>query len=106
MDAGAEWFYTEVAESCLEEGCPLETVEELILKLKAEKNPSAAMVSAINSLQSLVASPDANKNEIEKIVASAARSSSVVDGFTFPGEPTGYTGKVGTTTDVFEALEQ
>ena len=48
-------------------------------------------------------SPAANKNDIEKIVAAASRSFSVVEGFNFPGPSIGYTGKVGTTTTAFNS---
>jgi hypothetical protein len=39
-----------------------------------------------------------------QVVDAAARSFSKVDGFDFPGEPLGYTGKVGTTTTAGNAL--
>merc|ERR1712167_515879 len=55
----------------------------------------------INKLEKLNKATSRSKKtmaEIEKIIGAASRSFSVVEGFDFPGEPIGYTGKVGTTT--------
>merc|ERR1719473_1306365 len=97
--------YEEVAAECLEEGCSVDTVHDLLTELKATRNPSTDIIETINKLESLLLKPEANKNEIEKIVASAARSFSTVDSFEFKGEPLGYTGKAGTTTTAGKALE-
>jgi hypothetical protein len=106
---------TDVAAACLEEGCPIDMVEELIKELKdaASKNVAgdavaaerkASYILAIKQLEAL--DPEADKSEIEKIVLGASRSFSVVDTFDFPGEPIGYTGKVGTTTFAGKVFEQ
>merc|ERR1719337_816746 len=88
--------YQDAAAACLEDGCSLDTVEDLLAELKAEKNPTAEFMKTINDLEALIGSPNADKNAIEKIVSAASRSFSVVGGFEFKGEPMGYTGKVGT----------
>jgi len=95
----------EAAASCLEEGCSLDTVDDLIKELKAElksidvsvplSDRQKSIFTTIDQLEALGAGGD--QNELEKIIASAARSFSTVEGFDFPGEPLGYTGKVGTT---------
>ena len=63
-------------------------------QLKAESNELSkrqqTLLVAIDRLQALNASPEANKNEIEKIVSAASRSFSVVEGYDFPGEALGY----------------
>ena len=97
----------ESAEACLEEGCSVDTVDNLIADLKAEykqaTNPD--VFALIQQLEKLAIDPEANKNQIEKIAAGAARTFSVVEAFDFPGEPLGYTGKVGTTTTAGKALD-
>ena len=93
------------AADCLEEGCEIGTVESLLEQMKAEKNPSTKMLMTIKRLEVLIKSPEDNASDIEKLVSAAARSFSVVDTFNFPGEPIGYTGKVGTTTTAGKSLE-
>ena len=95
----------EAAADCLEEGCEIGTVESLLEQMKAEKNPSTKMLMTIKRLEFLIKSPEDNASDIEKLVSAAARSFSVVDTFNFPGEPIGYTGKVGTTTTAGKSLE-
>ena len=95
--------YEEVAEACIEDGCSLDTVEDLLSELKATANPSKNVKATIAQLEKLILSPEDNKNDIKKLVAAAARSFSVVDGFAFPGEPLGYSGKPGTTTTAGKA---
>lgn len=95
----------EAAADCLEEGCEIGTVESLLEQMKAEKNPSTKMLMTIKRLEVLIKSPEDNASDIEKLVSAAARSFSVVDTFNFPGEPIGYTGKVGTTTTAGKSLE-
>ena len=90
----------EAAATCLEEGCELTYVEDLIKELKSEIkeiNVSVPLTdrqkyvfATIAQLEGLGA--DAGKSELEKIISAASRSFSVVDGFDFPGEPLGYTG--------------
>merc|ERR1719473_2444447 len=93
--------YEDAAQYCLEEYCSVDTVEEL----KAVPNPTAEMKASIKTLQQLLEADGDNSSEIEKIVAAAARSFSVVPGFTFPGPAIGYTGKVGTTTTAGASLD-
>ena len=95
----------QAAADCLEEGCEIGTVESLLEQMKAEKNPSTKMLMTIKRLEFLIKSPEDNASDIEKLVSAAARSFSVVDTFNFPGEPIGYTGKVGTTTTAGKSLE-
>jgi hypothetical protein len=100
----------DAAANCLEEGCSVDTIEDLIAELEAEAktakgNRAIDLKSTVTNLRMLIGSPLENKSEIEKLVASAARSFSVVGGFGFPGEPLGYSGEVGTTTTAGEALE-
>ena len=95
----------EAAADCLEEGCEIGTVESLLEQMKAEKNPSTKMLMTIKRLEVLIKSPEDNASDIEKLVSAAARSFSVVDTFNFPGEPIGYTGKVGTPTTAGKSLE-
>jgi len=95
----------DAAASCLEDGCSVDTVDDLIKELKAElksidvsaplSDRQKSIFTTIDQLEALGAGGD--QNELVKIIASAARSFSVVEGFEFPGEPLGYTGKVGTT---------
>lgn len=84
----------DVAKSCLEEGCSIDMVSELIAELKEESkaltNRQQAVLILLGRLEALNASPEANKSEIEKLVGAASRSFSVVEGFEFPGEPLGY----------------
>ena len=49
--------------------------------------------------------PQENKSMIEELVAAAARSFSVATDYEFPGEPLGYTGETGTSTDAFKGLD-
>jgi hypothetical protein len=97
--------YAETAENCLEEGCSVDTVEELIADMKAAKNPTKEIITAIAQLEALIAAPGKNQNEIEKLVFAAARSFSTVKNFEFPGAPLGYTGVPGTTTVAGKALD-
>ena len=97
--------YEDVALNCLEDGCSVDTVDELVRELKQVKNPSVEVMKMINDLQKLNESPSKNKNAIEKIVAAASRSFSVVEDFEFTGEPLGYTGQPGTTTTAGKALD-
>ena len=87
----------EMASGCLEEGCPVDLVDDLIESLKADSAALAkkqqSMLVMIGRLQALNANPETNKNEIEKLVGAASRSFSVVGGFDFPGEPLGYSQK-------------
>lgn len=101
----------DVAASCLEEGCSVDTVDDLIAELVSEIKTakgkrSSDLKDTLKKLQALIGAPEANKSEIEKIVLAASRSFSTVDTFTFPGEPIGYTGKEGTTTTAGKALGQ
>merc|ERR1719222_128456 len=85
-----------MAADCLEEGCPVDMVTDLLAELKAESaeltRRQQSILVLIGRLQVLNASPEENKSEIEKLVGAASRSFSVVDAeaFAFPGEPLGY----------------
>lgn len=96
------------ASACLEDGCSVDDVASLLQELKAESaalsKRNAEVLMVIGQLQALSQDPESNKGAIEKVVDAAARSFSLVDAFDFPGEPLGYTGKVGTTTRAGNAL--
>ena len=105
----------DAATNCLEDGCSLDTLEELIKELKAEAAQNVAGNADLSARQKQVLltidqltalEPSANLSEIEKIVAGAARSFSVVDSFSFPGPPLGYTGDAGTTTVAGKAFDK
>ena len=53
----------------------------------------AAQDAHVKKLEALLQDPSANASEIEKLVGAAARTFSVVEGYTFPGEALGYTTK-------------
>lgn len=101
----------EAAMDCLESGCEIDDVTVLIEELQVaakgykseQKNKALKLVAQLKELN---LSPIANKNEIEKLVKAMGRSFGTVDAFTFPGEPLGYTGKVGTTTFAGKVFEQ
>jgi hypothetical protein len=103
----------DAAANCLEDGCSVDTLADLIkeLKVEASENVAGDPIKAQRQKQVLmmigqlsVLSPDTQVSEIEKVVRNAARSFSVVDNFKFPGEAIGYTGKPGTTTTAGKAL--
>jgi len=105
----------ESAAGCLEDGCSVDMVESLVIDLKSEcvmlnQNGQAAsarnqqVLTLISQLEVLNINPEANKSEIEKIIAGASRSFSKLEPYPFPGEPLGYTGTVGTTTTAGKAL--
>jgi 6-phosphogluconate dehydrogenase len=87
----------EVAARCLDEGCPIDLVSDLIDELKAESDELSkrqqTLLVAIGRLQALSSSPESNKNELEKLVGAASRSFTRVDtdAYDFPGEALGYT---------------
>ena len=91
----------ETAAGCLEDGCSLQTVDELLAELKAENaaltKRQQSVLLLIGKLQALSSSPEAataNKSEIEALVAAAARSFSPQDEtYDFPGDALGYTMK-------------
>jgi hypothetical protein len=105
----------DAAATCLEDGCSLDTIEDLLKELKAEAAQNVAGNAELSARQKQVLltidqlsalEPHANLSEIEKIVAGAARSFQVVKSFSFPGEPMGYTGKEGTTVVAGKAFDK
>eukprot|EP00310_Coccolithus_braarudii_P019256 CAMPEP_0183348498 /NCGR_PEP_ID=MMETSP0164_2-20130417/12991_1 /TAXON_ID=221442 /ORGANISM="Coccolithus pelagicus ssp braarudi, Strain PLY182g" /LENGTH=135 /DNA_ID=CAMNT_0025520107 /DNA_START=45 /DNA_END=452 /DNA_ORIENTATION=+ len=84
----------DVAKACLDEGCSVDTVDDLITELKEESKALTSRMQAVlillGRLEALSGMPEANKSEIEKLVGAASRSFSVVEGFEFKGEPLGY----------------
>merc|ERR1712226_18462 len=99
------------AADCLEEGCPVDMVTDLLAELKAESaeltRRQQSILVLIGRLQVLNASPEESKSEIEKLVGAASRSFSVVDAeaFDFPGEPLGYSLKPTKVQTAGKALE-
>jgi hypothetical protein len=98
----------DVAAACLEDECSVDTVAALVSELKSEaaalSKRNAQVLVLLGQLEALNKNPEANRGEIEKIVQSASRSFSTIEAFSFPGEPLGYTGEVGTTTTAGKAL--
>eukprot|EP00965_Chrysotila_dentata_P181398 5987422-Pleurochrysis_carterae.AAC.3 len=111
---------SESAASCLEEGCSVDMVQDLLEELKGVgrtclvlprllcfQNPSSfnqpavlqecSSVSAFAKAAALAlnAKPEANQSEIKKLVSAATRTFSNTKGedFPFPGEPLGYSTK-------------
>mmetsp|Transcript_22010 Transcript_22010/g.42803 ORF Transcript_22010/g.42803 Transcript_22010/m.42803 type:complete len:155 (+) Transcript_22010:273-737(+) len=90
---------SESAASCLEEGCSVDMVQDLLEELKAESKEltkrQQALLILIGNLQALNAKPEANQSEIKKLVSAATRTFSNTKGedFPFPGEPLGYSTK-------------
>ena len=106
----------EEAANCLEEGCSIDAVADLVSDLKNEcvvlnqnglagSSRNQQVLTLISQLEVLNVNPEANKSEIEKIISGASRSFSVVEAFPFPGEPLGYTGTIGTTTTAGKSLK-
>merc|ERR1712216_891392 len=87
----------DMAKDCLDDGCSVNTVEDLIESLKAESatlsRRNAEVLLLLGQLTALSKSPEDNKNAIEKLVGAAARNFNVVEGYDFPGEALGYTDK-------------
>jgi len=73
----------DLAENCLNEGCPVDMVSELLSQLKAEKSPSAEVLELMAVLEKLLApvakGEPPNKNEIEKVVGDLVGSFTGVD---------------------------
>merc|ERR1712048_183452 len=82
----------EMAQSCLEEGCPIDMVEDLIAEFELQADSSSSH-DIVTQLRTLLESPEANRSEIEKLVAAAGRTFSVVEAYDFPGIPLGYSTK-------------
>jgi len=91
----------EMAQTCLDEECSLDTIDDLIatLQVEADKLTKAGsskeqveVLLMLGRLQALNQNPESNKSEIEKIVSAAARTFGTVEAYDFPGEALGYTG--------------
>merc|ERR1712060_973713 len=84
----------DVASKCIEEGCPVDLLDDLLDELKAESSAltkrQQTLLILIGRLQALAGMDNPEKAEIEKIVLAASRSFSVVENFDFPGEALGY----------------
>jgi DNA-binding transcriptional regulator GbsR (MarR family) len=61
------------AQNCLDGGCSVETVEELLAVLKADEDPDEQVVKIIAQLEKLLETPEANKNDIEVLVKDVLR---------------------------------
>ena len=102
------WF----VQVCLEDGCSLDTVDDLLAELKAASQTSsgqerASALETYSQLKVLAAKYAENagldKSELEKVVAGIARNFGTVDAFEFKGPAVGYSSKPGTTTTAFKA---
>jgi len=75
--------FWDLAENCLNEGCPVDMVSELLSQLKAEKSPSSKVLELMAVLEKLLApvakGEPPNKNEIEKVVGDLVGSFTGVD---------------------------
>jgi hypothetical protein len=60
------------AQSCLDGGCSVDTVGELLAVLKADEDPDAQVSQTIAQLEKLLGEPEANKNDIQKVIEAAA----------------------------------
>jgi len=63
----------ELANTCLAQGCPVDSVEEFLSTLKAEKHPSESLLQTIRDLEKALESSKARQSQIEQTVASLAR---------------------------------
>merc|ERR1712224_89309 len=96
---------SEVAQICIEDGCSVDTVEDLLLELKHASQTSsgqakAAALEMYSQLKTIAAKADdsaTSKSELEKIVAGIGRTFGTVENFEFKGPAVGYSGKPGTT---------
>merc|ERR1719506_1310509 len=83
------------AANCLEEGCSVDALADLLTELKAESKELSkrhqAVLVLIGRLQALSASPADNRGEIEKLVGAASRTFMRSETYDFPGEALGYT---------------
>lgn len=100
----------DAAVACMEEECSVDTVNDLLMELKAEaasmkSSHQQALVATIVALEALNKQPEANKSEIEKLVLGASRSFSTIERFGFPGPAIGYSMKPGSTTTAGKSLE-
>lgn len=84
----------DAASACLEEGCSVDSVADLLIELKAESKELSkrhqALLVLIGRLQALSGSPEDNRSEIEKLVGAASRTFMVTENYDFPGEALGY----------------
>merc|ERR1711972_1033732 len=62
-----------LAEQCLEEGCPVLTLEELLIQLKAGDNSDAEVLNIIKSMEANLEQTKASQSEIEKMVEKVSR---------------------------------
>jgi len=58
----------DLASDCLKQGCPVDSVSNLLEHLKAVKNPSAEVVKSMEELEKLLAASKPDKNELERVV--------------------------------------
>jgi DNA repair exonuclease SbcCD ATPase subunit len=72
--AGESHPYETLAETCLVEGCPILTVEELLLQLRAEKDQDVEMVKTINEMESYLEERKAGRSQVEKLVEQVSAS--------------------------------
>jgi len=58
----------DLASDCLKQGCPVDSVSNLLEHLKAVPNPSAEVVKSMEELEELLAASKPDKNELERVV--------------------------------------
>jgi hypothetical protein len=66
--------YRDLAVDCLEEGCPVDMISELVSQLKAYENPDPELAQLIQDLEEALMSDDADQNSLAKLVAAVAKN--------------------------------
>jgi hypothetical protein len=72
-------IYMDLAETCLEDGCPTEGVSNLVAQLKAVENPTAEAVTAIRDLEELLVEDKPDKNAMASVLEVMLQSFAVID---------------------------
>jgi|TARA_B100000524_G_scaffold289224_1_gene164231 hypothetical protein len=89
----------DAAQKCLDEGCPVDLLEEVVAHLKAESleltRRQQAMLILIGKLDALATAPasKAGQSEIKKMVGGLARAFTKTEDYHWPGEALGYSQK-------------
>jgi hypothetical protein len=69
----------DLAASCLEDGCPLDEVSQLVADLEAVKDPTPEVVEAIKELTQILPSGRPNKNAMANVPEGMVQSGTVID---------------------------
>jgi hypothetical protein len=74
----------DLAVSCLEDGCPIDEVSNVVVQLKAINNPNPEIVTAIKDLEKLLVADKPNKNAMASVLGGMVNSFTVIDSSTLP----------------------